>query len=292
MSARPTRRKTPMFQARNADRYERQRLVAKIQDRSERQLICFLTGELAGIERDDALGFVDLLYNLEKEKAIDLLLHTHGGDIDAAEKLIVMVQKVAGPAELRVLVPDCAKSAGTLMALGADRVVMSDSSELGPIDPQIHLRDARGNLIPHSIQSYLDAYKQHAEALAANPQDQAARIMLGKFDPATLKMFEGVHRRARTLAEHLLVTGMFRNCPGNPTKVAGELMDTRRWGSHGQPIGAEDASVIGLHVERLAPDSQEWREIWRLYCLQRLAIADGERLFESDWVSLQMDSPA
>jgi hypothetical protein len=43
---------------------------------------------------------------------------------------------------------------------------------------------------------------------------------------------------------------------------------------------------MGLEVELMDADSECWREIRQLYCLQRVAIRDNERLFESDWVSL------
>lgn len=264
-SPRSSRLKTPTFHALHAGRYERQELIARIQARTERALICFLTGELAGISREDTLGFADLLYNLQAGEPIDLLLHTHGGDIDAAEKLIMMVQKVVCEAELRVIVPDCAKSAGTLMTLGADLIVMSDSSELGPIDPQLPWRDRNGNLLYHSMQNHLDAYAEHAEALAKDPKDEVARTMLERIDPATIKLCEAVHLRARKLAEQLVGRGMFRRSEGNPTEVAGALLDTKRWQSHGQMIDAEDASVIGLNVHHVPVDGEQWREIWQLY---------------------------
>ena len=54
-----------------------------------------------------------------------------GGKADSAEKLVRMVRSKVGAAALRIIVPDFAKSAGTLMVLGADSVVMSDMSELG-----------------------------------------------------------------------------------------------------------------------------------------------------------------
>jgi len=38
------------------------------------------------------------------------------------------------------------------------------------------------------------------------------------------------------------------------------------------------------------PDGECWREIWQLYCLQRVAILDHERLYESDFVSLPMEA--
>src|SRR5438270_233413 len=82
---------------------------------------------------------------ITKEHDLDLLLHTGGGDTDAADKLMSMARARIGTKGLRVVVPDFAKSAGTMMVLGADAVVMSDSSELGPIDPQIVRTDHNGN---------------------------------------------------------------------------------------------------------------------------------------------------
>lgn len=121
--------KTPAFQAMNAARYKRQDMIRSIQQTTERRLICYVAGQAQMICRDDVLFFVDLLHHAERSAPLDLLLHTPGGDMDAAEKLITMVRNVVGSATLPFIVPDFAKSAGTLMALGADSIVMSDSSE-------------------------------------------------------------------------------------------------------------------------------------------------------------------
>lgn len=282
--------KTPLYQAMNAERYQRQSLIKQIQKPGGRRLICYVCGIAALIDRDDTLGFVDLLHNLPRGGDLDLLLHTSGGDIDAAEKLISMVRTVVGTGSLRVIVPDFAKSAGTLMALGAGKIVMSDTSELGPIDPQITLNDGHGNLIRHSVQSYLDAYETHAAALQKDPNDVAAHIMLSKLDPATLKLFEAARDRARKFAEDQLREGMFRSVPGNFTQIAAQLMDTKRWLSHGQMISYQDAIDIGLSVEYLDRGSGEWQSHWQLYCLQRLAVKDRQKLFESDYASLLIDS--
>jgi hypothetical protein len=227
---------------------------------------------------------------VKQDSDLDVMLHTGGGDIDAAEKIISIVRTRVGTGRLRVIVPDFAKSAGTLMTLGADKIVMSDTSELGPIDPQVTLNDGHGNLIRHSVQSYLDAYQAHTLALQVN--DMAARIMLGKLEPATVKLFEAVRDRARTFAEDQLKQGMFRTGGGNFTQIASDLIDTKRWLTHGQMIGWQAASKIGLSVEYLDPSSEEWQVYRQLYCLQRLAIKDREKLFESEFASLVADSTA
>lgn len=289
----PTPSKTPLYQATNALRYQRQATIKLIQDLTGRQLICYVAGSLAPVDRDDTIGFVDLLHNVRGGQDLDLLLHTGGGDIDAAEKLISMVRMKVGGATLRVVVPDYAKSAGTLIALGADLIVMSETSELGPIDPQVVLADGNGNRIPHPVQTYLDAYKTHSETLARNPSDVTARVMLGKLDPATVKLFEAVRERARRFAESHLQRGMFKN-GGNWSQAADALLDTLRWQSHGQMIGWQDAQdpSIGLAVEHLEDDSEIWRNYWQLYCLQRLAVRDRQKLFESEYTSLVIDSAA
>ncbi len=289
----PTPWKTPLYQAMEALRYQRQALIKKIQDElSHRKLICYVGGDQAGIDRDDTLGFVDLLHNIPAGCDLDLLLHTVGGDIDAAEKLITMVRKKVGAAILRIVVPDYAKSAGTLMSLGADIIVMSDSSELGPIDPQIIRSDDSGNQISHSMQTYLNAYKLHSDAVKKDPNDLSARIMLSKIDPATVEYFDSIMKRARKFAEDQLKQGMLKD--GNWSQAASELIDTNQWKSHGQMISWEHATSpkIGLKVEYLPPDNSYWSSIWQLYCLQRFSIGNRQKLFESDFVSIPLDSPS
>lgn len=286
----PPATKTPLYQAIHGERYQRQAVIKRIQDRSGRRLICYVSGKFGAVDRDDTVPFVDLLHNVPPGTDLDLMLHTGGGDIDAAEKLISMVRTKVGDAMLRVVVPEYAKSAGTLMVLGADAVVMSDTSELGPIDPQIILADGHGNRIQHSVQSYVDAYNEHTDALLVNPNNVGAQIMLGKLDPATVKLFQAVQARARKFAESQLQRGMFRR-GGNWSQAAAELLDTSRWHSHAQMISWEDARdpKIGLTVEYLDPMSVEWQEFWQLYCLQRLAVGDRQKLYESDYASLLID---
>ena len=282
VSGPPQTTKTPLFEANHAERYQRQTLINQIQDGTNRSLICYVSGNRCMIDENDTMPFVDLLHKVPRDLDVDLLLHTGGGSIDAAEKLMWMLKRHVGPAKLRVIVPELAKSAGTVMVLGADSVVMSDMSELGPIDPQALLFDKW-----QSVQNYIDAYDSHAKTLRTDPDDIAAQIMLGKLDPATKKLCEAAVRRARQAAENLLKRGMFRN-GGNWSRTVEELLDTTRWLSHAQMISWEDARdpLIGLVVEYRAYHSEEWQNYWRLYCLQSLAVGSSQKLYESDCASL------
>jgi len=125
-----------MFTAIHAARYQRQDLMKEINAREQTNLICYVAGIHTEIDRNDVIGFVDMLHNVRENSPIDLLLHTPGGDVDACEKLIALIHAKTGESSLRVVIPDMAKSAGTLMAFAAHSIIMSDSSELGMIDPQ------------------------------------------------------------------------------------------------------------------------------------------------------------
>jgi hypothetical protein len=274
--------KTPMFTAMNAARYQRQALIREIEGENRPTLICYVAGLRAAVDRTDTVGFVDMLHNLRPGQPVDLMLHSPGGDIDAAEKLINLVRsKVGEDGMLRVIVPDFAKSAGTLIALGANVIVMSDSSELGPIDPQVTLKDCNGHDVHHSVLTYLGAYYAALSALRADSEDVANRITFEKFEPTVVSKFAAVRNRARTFAENLL-----NRRGAKSTKIAGELMDITKYPSHGQMIGWEEARNMGLNVHYMAPTDPQWRKYWELYCHLRLAIENEHRIFESYYVSL------
>jgi hypothetical protein len=285
--------KTPLFQAIHATRYQRQALIREIQTSTGNKLICYIAGIAAPVDREDVVCFVDLLHNISHGQNIDLILHTGGGDIDAAEKLMTMVRKKASTGQVRVIVPDYAKSAGTLMALGADRIIMSDTSELGPIDPQVIRADRNGNRMRHSVKNYLDAYSEHREALKKNPSDLTAQVMLNKLDPETVQLFTSIMNRARELAEKQLHRGMMKEA-GNWSQAVSALLDNSQFQTHGQPISWEDASDprIGLTVDYLDPNDDLWLKLWQLYCLQALSVKDKQKLFESEIASICIDSRA
>jgi hypothetical protein len=72
----------------------------------------------------------------EKKKNILLILHSNGGNIEPAY-LISKALKALSKEHFAVAVPRLAKSAATLICLGADEIHMGLTSQLGPIDPQI-----------------------------------------------------------------------------------------------------------------------------------------------------------
>lgn len=66
---------------------------------------------------------------------IDLILHTPGGLVLAAEQIAMALKRHTG--RVRVFVPHYAMSGGTLLALAADEIIMDENAVLGPVDPQL-----------------------------------------------------------------------------------------------------------------------------------------------------------
>lgn len=279
--------RTPVYTAQQGMRYLRQGLIRQIERETGAQLICYVGGAATSIRRDDVLFLADLLHNLERGKPIDLMLHTSGGDMDAAEKMVAMIHATAGTAAFRVIVPDFAKSAGTLMALGANSIVMSDTSELGPIDPQVVIDDKRGTTTSTAVQACLDSFEHFSAAFNKDPSDAAAKLMLDKFDPTRLHHYIAAKERARTLAEKFLQLRMFPlGSGGNYTAIASRLMDTKAYRSHSQMIDVLEAKRLKLRIEQVPTDDPTWQMIWQLYCYQRFEASDRFKVFESNFVSL------
>ena len=79
-------------------------------------------------------------------ESLCVLIESPGGYADSAYRLVKLVREYA--ADIEVLVPHQAKSAATLVCLGADKILMGFMGELGPLDPQIE--DPAGGLSPRS----------------------------------------------------------------------------------------------------------------------------------------------
>jgi len=283
----PSLTKTPMYSAMNAARYARQELIKAINAEEKTQLICYTAGEDTEINRGDVIGFVEMLHNIAQNTPIDLMLTTGGGDVDACEKLVKLIAAKKLDQPLRVIVPNLAKSAGTLMLLGADRIIMSDSSEIGMIDPQFRLGDGRGNDLWYSVTEYLHALEEHTEALRKNKDDPVALLMLDSFDARTVKKFQGIRDRVRVFAE-----GQLKRQGAKSSTISHILMSSAKWKTHGHPIDHADAKEIGLPVDYVPSHEPRWQRYWNLYCLQDLETKPNKKLFESAYASQLVEESA
>ena len=258
-------------------RRRRRKLISEIEAATGRTLLCYVSLG-PGIGPQDMYDLMQLLNGIDSGASITLLLDSLGGEIDSAEGMVRHIQNVcqspsATNGDLEVVVPYQAKSAATLLALGADRILMSNSSELGPIDPQIPAKD--GHLVP--VLALIRAYEQAEERCKKYPDNAAFAAQLAKFDPNGIEMMRLAVKRAQSCAEGLL---MRRG--GNYTSAPAALVDIERFPSHGQMIDWRTARRIGIpHVHPMDQQSALWQQYWHLYQQLRDACGAERRILES-----------
>ena len=235
-------------------------------------------GPRASISLDDIHGFMTAVSGLMGDD-LDLLLHTSGGDPNAAERIVEYLRhKFSG--EIRVFVPVAAMSAGTMIALAGDLIVMASHSQLGPIDPQIPQPiGGQFRLAPAGAPR-----RQFAKARAEIMQNPAAAAawqpILQTYGTALLELCESAEDLSKELVqqwlERWMLSGQHQAATGPATRGTRRRIEERRtlaatrrraaeiaqwfasWDehhSHGRGISRDLARSRGVHIDDLE-DSQ------------------------------------
>lgn len=272
-------------------RRRRRRLIHRIEEETGRNVLCYVSHG-PEIDGDDVLSLQALLDRLPTGVPIGLLLHSPGGEVDAAEQLVHMLRaKVEGASAaadagaLRIIVPDRAKSAGTLMTFGADRIVMSSMSELGPIDPQFQVK--RGDRTEtYSVWAYLGAFRMAEERCRREPDNPVFRAAYERFDPLVADRMRGQVRRVGQAVEDLLRHSGSNYTQASRKFVAENWMDPKVFPTHEQTITFAKAKEFGLtHVEYMEPTTPLWRMYWMLYEALRRVCGEDRKVLESSALS-------
>jgi ClpP class serine protease len=161
------------------------------------------------------------------DQPIDLILHTPGGLVLAAEQIAKAL--VERKAKVTVFVPHYAMSGGTLIALAADEIVMDANAVLGPVDPQI------GDMPAASIVKVVQLKgpaKVSDEILILADMAQKARIQVASFV-------------AQVLLKHM---------PEKQAVPLATILSEGRW-THDFPITVQAARQLGLKVSTDMPRS-------------------------------------
>ncbi len=115
--------------------------------------------DLASMINDEDAFVIENLLSVPSEKRdLVLVLHSNGGFSLSAERIIEVCRdyckRRGDGSKFYVFVPKKAKSAATILALGADQIFLRNTAELGPVDPQFSVTDAEGNT------TFIPAYLQ------------------------------------------------------------------------------------------------------------------------------------
>jgi len=132
------------------------------------------------------------MYGMDWTKGLTLILHTPGGDPNAAETIVQYLWSKFDYIE--VIVPTYAMSAGTMIALATDKIIMGRQSQLGPIDPQFII--GNGSVSAYSIKAQFEAAKAD---IVGNPTNPSYAHL---WAPILQSMGLGLHQQAIAALNH------------------------------------------------------------------------------------------
>ena len=214
-------------------------------------------GLFLSIVLEDIQGFMSALHRLEG-KELDLILHSPGGSLEAAEQIVTYLRSKYG--HIRAIVPQNAMSAATMVACACDEIVMGKHSALGPIDPQITVPTQVGPFTAPA-QAILDEFERAKRVLVDNPRTAPLWVTrIQAYPQGVLAMCDNAIALSQERVEKWLNTYMFRNQKQQGHDIAKWLGDAKSHKSHGRPIGIEQAQAHGLKITAIE-DDQEFQEL-------------------------------
>lgn len=192
---------------------------------------------------------------------IDVIVDSFGGDADAAYHIAKLLDSHF-TGQIRYIIPRFAKSAATLLICGGNKIVMGETSELGPLDPQIPQDD--GNYISaKAVESTLELIKKHLKSKDKTGLELAT-ILASRLNPLVLGQYQSTLDIAQKYQKELLLLRMFSS-----KKEVDKIVKRFATGytHHSRVIGCREAKEIlgDGKVETMASNSEEWKLVWQFY---------------------------
>lgn len=228
----------------------RRKYIKKFAENTNRNVICYYSAFLSNasnpdvpINDKDINGFMTAMHKLDKNKGLDLVLHSPGGSVAATEAigdyLISFFNR-----DIRVFVPQLAMSGGTMLSCIGKEIYMGKHSSIGPIDPQF-------NGIPaHCI---IQEYEEARQSVMENPQSiEFYRVILEKYPPTLVgQCYRATELSSEVLAKWLLNGNMFARSRNKKEKiniVVAALNNNLYTKIHARHISSKRAKEIGLKI--------------------------------------------
>ncbi|PIR23173.1 MAG: hypothetical protein COV44_04230 [Deltaproteobacteria bacterium CG11_big_fil_rev_8_21_14_0_20_45_16] len=178
------------------------------------------------INIEDAEQILRAIRKTDPKTSIDLIIHTPGGLVLASTQIAMALKRHPGP--VRVLIPHFAMSGGTLLALAADEILMSQNAVMGPVDPQV------------------DQYP------AASLLRAVKRKPLSEVDDKTLILADQAEKAIAQL-EQTVVSLLDKKMDSSLALSLAQKLTSGTW-THDYPISFEEAKKLGFLVSQEIPD--------------------------------------
>lgn len=227
----------------------RVKYLKKLELMTGRNVIAYYSGWLqyphpnCSINDNDKNAFMNTIYKLDKTKGLDLILHTPGGNVAATESIVDYLHTIFDN-NIRVIVPQIAMSAGTMIACASSEIIMGNHSNLGPIDPQFNGKPT---------QSIIEEFELAKKEISEDPQNAFAwKPILQQYHPSFIVECYKANKWSEEIVKKWLTKCMFRNNPQNRSQKVQELVekliDHQEMKTHERHISKQKCIDIGLKI--------------------------------------------
>jgi hypothetical protein len=251
-------------------------IIKSIGEARGTHVITYITSTRPGLETPMAMDSIRFIYEhlrkitkTKEDAKIDLFLHSNGGDGIVPWKLVTLIREYCS--EFNVIVPHCAFSAATLVALGANSIVMHPMGMLGPTDPTVtnhfNPQDPQNpqqllGISVEDVTAYFTLVKDDVGIRHEDELIQAFKILAEKVHPLALGNVKRFQSQSRMLAKKLMYLHHCKEDAHNIDEIANNL--TSKLFFHGHPINRQEAKELGLN-NVIIPDKPLEDLIWNLY---------------------------
>lgn len=231
----------------------RKSLIEELEELRGSRVLTYVTsdrGPAAAQMANDAVRVIyDHVRRIGQVEKLDLSIYSRGGDINVPWRIASALRSVAE--SWGILVPHSANSAATLLALGADEMVLGPQAELGPIDPTLGLQRGGETAIQETVgvedvMAYLTFVRERAglsdQAALANSLAKLAE----RIDPVALGSIYRTHAHIREVAGRMLKSRKEPITEQAATAIIETLAE--RVYAHGHAISGREAKDMGLPV--------------------------------------------
>lgn len=214
----------------------------------------------------------------ERRGNLFVILDTPGGVVEVVERIVRVFREHYS--DVKFIIPDSAMSAGTVLAMSGDDILMDYHSCLGPIDPQL-VRD--GRLVP--ALSYLAQYKNLIEKSEQETLSTAELVLLAKLDLAELHQFQLAHDLSVDLLKRWRTSYKFKDWVKTESRgmsvtqemkekraseIALQLSDQKRWLTHGRGIDMRTLrEEIRLKIDDMGRNPELKKAVWDYFWFLR-----------------------
>lgn len=256
-------------------------LIPQYETKENRKLIVYVAkigNQKSSINPDDIAPIGSMLASCGCVENLDLMIQSPGGSGVTAEKIVEMCRSYTKK-EFRVIVPNMAKSAATIISLGADKVVMGYCSELGPIDAQKFI-NIGGVTQQLSAQSFISAREnlmkelEKAKSKGKEFVGYLQQLSSSTVEPAFIEECKRELNFAIDLVKKWLPKYMLKikNPTWNSKKlnkkaiaIAKNLSSADKRFAHGRMIGPKECEDLGLNIMTLEKEDPSWNLLWEIY---------------------------